>query len=92
MADEERYEADRREVDVREGDGDEGNGRDELPPFTPEQLQWIDRILIARQMQQTQDRLRAAGSSAAALHPVSVLTISYTGGHTRTLWYRSQYS
>ena len=67
MADEERYEADRREVDVREGDGDEGNGRDELPPFTPEQLQWIDHILVARQMQQTQDRSRAAGSSAAAL-------------------------
>ena len=60
MADEERYEADSREGDVREGDGDEGNGRDELPPFTPEQLQWIDRIVVVRQMQQTQDRSRAA--------------------------------
>ena len=53
MADKEQYEADRCEGDVREGDGDEGNGRDELPPFTPEQLQWINRIVAARQMQRS---------------------------------------
>ena len=47
MVDEERHEADRREGDVREGDGDQGEGRDKLPPFIPEQLQRIDRIVAA---------------------------------------------
>ena len=37
------------------------------PPFTPEQFQWIDRLVAARQMQQTQDPSGAPGSSATAL-------------------------
>ena len=51
MSDEERHEGVRREGEIREGDGDEGHGGDEIPPFTPEQLQCIDRLMAARQRQ-----------------------------------------
>ena len=27
---------------------EDGNNADQFPPFTPEQLQWIDRLIAAR--------------------------------------------